>query len=528
MSLTKVTYSMIASAPINVADYSGLATTVTAKSPSDAASHLFTSFLSWNIPIQTAIDAAFDNGGGTVILPKGTVPYYLDDTIEIKENVTFVCEDELILADYTTDGHSILVNSDNVKIQGLALNNSGLYAGGSGQNGIAITGGKNIFITESTIKNCYSGNNNNGTGDGGKGVQIETGSAENVSVDNCSFTNCFIAMSSRRDGVNTNPNKGILFNNIFADNCYILLLATQANLHDETGQEVSVQLNNFYAVDCGAFEGVMQFSRASNVIVTNGIIAIDPLLSPTSLIRGNHNNCTFSDIHWYGNTDSMINLDPSTYAVDSSYAVKNNVYNVNILGTINYIADVAITTTNRTLVSCSGNITLANDVTAFFNAELRNGYSTFQVQNGTKSATINTNVNYVLAPQPYNFSQLSAGYNLATTRVLSATLTATGMTTSPTGTLYYSKVGNLVTLTIPTISGTSNSTAMTLTGLPAALIPSVQQLCLIRTTDNGTRSVGLIVFNTDGTVVLYASINASSFTASGTKAVDGSTVSYIV
>ena len=66
-------------ASINVLDYEDLATTVTAKSPGDPNSHLFTSFVSWKLPIQAALDEAYNCGGGTVILPQNTVPYYLDD-----------------------------------------------------------------------------------------------------------------------------------------------------------------------------------------------------------------------------------------------------------------------------------------------------------------------------------------------------------------------------------------------------------------------------------------------------------------
>jgi hypothetical protein len=70
MSLTKATYSMIKGAPFNVLDYASLATTVTAKDPSDPNSHLFTSFLSWKLPIQAALNACFAAGGGSVVLPK--------------------------------------------------------------------------------------------------------------------------------------------------------------------------------------------------------------------------------------------------------------------------------------------------------------------------------------------------------------------------------------------------------------------------------------------------------------------------
>lgn len=93
MALTKVSQVMQKDAPISVLDYSSLATTVTAKSPSNSDSHLLSSFLSWKLPIQAALDEAESRGGGTVILPPNSVPYYIDDRITVKSNTIFICED---------------------------------------------------------------------------------------------------------------------------------------------------------------------------------------------------------------------------------------------------------------------------------------------------------------------------------------------------------------------------------------------------------------------------------------------------
>jgi hypothetical protein len=55
------------------------------------------------------------------------------------------------------------------------------------------------------------------------------------------------------------------------------------------------------------------------------------------------------------------------------------------------------------------------------------------------------------------------------------TATATGMTASVTGTAYYEKTGNRVTVTVPGLSGTSNDTTFTITGLPTELHPTRSQ-----------------------------------------------------
>lgn len=423
MALTKVSYAMVNGAPFNVLDYASLATTVSAKDPSDAASHLFTSFLSWRAPIQAALNAAGAAGGGTVVIPKNSVPYYLDDYIYISSNTTVICQDLLILADYTSIGAAISVSANNVYVQNLLLDNSNIYAGGSGQNGVGISSGKNIKFYGGKIINCKSGNNNNGTGDGGKGVQIENGNGDEIVIDGMTFFNCFMAMSSIRDFTNLNPYHGIIFNNITANNCNILLFVRQANgAQSETGLQHSVKLNNFYALNCGFFEGTMQFSRASNVQVSNGIIACDSSPTPSSLIRGNHANCSFVNISWYANTDSCINLDPSTYAIDSSQVNKDNVYEINVLGQLNYFVNASIATSYRTLDGCTGRfITKLSPATAFFGYELRNGFSVFELIYNTKLVKASTNVAFDTSNYPYNFAGYSNNYNAPAVNTITQT-----------------------------------------------------------------------------------------------------------
>lgn len=477
MALTKVSRRMGGEASINVLDYEDLATTVTAKSPGDPNSHLFTSFVSWKLPIQAALDEAYNCGGGTVILPQNTVPYYLDDFITIKDNTRFVCEDWLVLADYTTVGGTVGANGSNIYVENLKIDNSNIYAGGSGQNGIGAGAGpsgvgKNIKFSGGIIKNCAAGFGGSpatftagsfipglefqiksigttdftligassntvglfftatgvgtGTGeaylygDGGKGAQIEPGDGEAIVIDGMTFSNCFMAMSTIRDFGTVDDYYGIVYSNITADNCRILFFVRQANAaQSQTGLKHSVQLNNFYAVNCGAFEGVMQFSRASNVIVSNGIVVVDPGTSPTALIRGNHANCTFTNIGWYGDTNTCVTLDPSSYAQDQSQPNRNNRYDIEVWGQINTFADANINTAYRTLNNCTGNVTFRlPPALAFFGFELRNGTSTFNMNCNTgpfgnsKIVQAQTNLNFYGSGFPATFEGFEIGtYN---------------------------------------------------------------------------------------------------------------------
>ncbi len=121
-----------------------------------------------------------------------------------------------------------------------------------------------------------------------------------------------------------------------------------------------------------------------------------------------------------------------------------------------------------------------------------------------------------------------AGGNTRAVGELKGTFTGTltGCTTSPTGTLRYVLHGRIVTVFIPSISGTSNSNAATVTGLPAALIPNRDQDQWGAMVDNGNSGYGTYRIKTTGVIELYVGTNYSNFTAAGTKATKTCTVSY--
>jgi hypothetical protein len=114
----------------------------------------------------------------------------------------------------------------------------------------------------------------------------------------------------------------------------------------------------------------------------------------------------------------------------------------------------------------------------------------------------------------------------------SFTLTATGFTTSPTMLVHYVQNGNQVTLSFPSISGTSNSTALTLTGFPNGLqgVTNAVQSPLMPAEDNsalGVAAVWTIQNQIGGSTVLVQPNNASGlWTASGTKGLFASSFSY--
>jgi hypothetical protein len=111
----------------------------------------------------------------------------------------------------------------------------------------------------------------------------------------------------------------------------------------------------------------------------------------------------------------------------------------------------------------------------------------------------------------------------------SYTGTATGLTTSPTGTIYYRVVGNMVFLEHKTgISGTSNATTFTITGAPAGIRPAVSSgLFCMMVRDNGTWQIGVGQMGSSGTLILDKG-DLSAWTNSGTKAISQFTAHYML
>lgn len=108
-----------------------------------------------------------------------------------------------------------------------------------------------------------------------------------------------------------------------------------------------------------------------------------------------------------------------------------------------------------------------------------------------------------------------------------ATLTATGFTTTITTPCVYAKIGKVVTLSISAFNGTSNATTLTLTGLPARLIPLSTRENATGVRDSGNWVVGRMVITTAGVIEFYVN-SGTAFTASGAKAINGLNVSYVI
>lgn len=129
------------------------------------------------------------------------------------------------------------------------------------------------------------------------------------------------------------------------------------------------------------------------------------------------------------------------------------------------------------------------------------------------------------------------GANVPTFSEGSFTGTLTGMSGATTGTVSYKVVANaagtgkICTLRIAsTISGTSNTTDMTMTGLPAACTPTTAVTIPCQVVDNGTSLLGLAQIVAAATTITFfidQPFSSSGFTGSGSKGITGGwTITY--
>lgn len=107
------------------------------------------------------------------------------------------------------------------------------------------------------------------------------------------------------------------------------------------------------------------------------------------------------------------------------------------------------------------------------------------------------------------------------------TITSTGISGSPSATAIWQRMGNQVSLFIPTISGTSTAATFTLTGLPAIIQPArtifMPCLCADNSVIDNGASTGARVASASGTITMIKAGNSTNWTAANTKAIGDST-----
>jgi hypothetical protein len=135
------------------------------------------------------------------------------------------------------------------------------------------------------------------------------------------------------------------------------------------------------------------------------------------------------------------------------------------------------------------------------------------ITTGPGGSTLGGVVNFTGTPELNGVQIFNSG---------SFTGTLTGCTTAPTATIKWWQSGALVTLIIPGLTATSNTTSCTITGVPAALQvtgPNQSNNSIPFIEDNSVITYGVASVGTVITLYKNASTSSASFTAAGTKGI---------
>jgi len=191
----------------------------------------------------------------------------------------------------------------------------------------------------------------------------------------------------------------------------------------------------------------------------------------------------------------------------------------------------AIVPTNQTfnLFNCSWEYSNTSKFTRQTLATRLGTWSENPLQLGTAHLWVDATNNIRLKIGAPSSDTDAASSTLAAAREVTYTATATGFDTVLTGTAWAVKTGSVVTLELPSISGTSNATTFTMTGMPVELRPTATRVILVRVQNNtGGYILASAFISTLGTVSLYTGLNGGAFTASGTKSHAPTLASYII
>lgn len=153
---------------------------------------------------------------------------------------------------------------------------------------------------------------------------------------------------------------------------------------------------------------------------------------------------------------------------------------------------------------------------------------------GVGSASATLKIGGLTSPTIQGYGPVAAGFVDMTPDTGTFTMTFTGFTAVITGTAVWSRVGNLVALLIPSVTGTSNAVTFTATGLPAAIQPARAQIVAMAAdlslVDLGSNLVnpGASFAAASGTITFYKSGVSNTWSNSGAKGTNGGALPNII
>jgi hypothetical protein len=322
-------------------------------------------------------------------------------------------------------------------------------------------------------------------------------------IRNCTFVKGSITGSGERKAVYTEEADALRPEDVQVNDCYIFeydvgidivacLYSGVRGCDIDYAKDVGIRLTQ---VDGGCVVRDNWIATSDAAAITYGIrtVALGSARTSNVLIENNHVICN------------------EAFTGSTGIAVASNQDCVNVIGNRVTGFDIGISNVAGNFLALRDN-TIDADTTAIY------------IDSLSEDNTVGPN--YVESGTALAFSA-GTPPRLSYQKQDTFTGTLTGCTTSPTGTVQVQAGGGLVTLTFPTIEGTSNTTAATITGLPAAYRPqTTTRTVLARVKDNGTLAFGCVEVASSGTINLLSSVTSATFTGSGTKGIGLCSVTY--
>lgn len=480
--------------------------------------------------IQAAIDACQAAGGGVVYFPPGT----------------YVLNTGLTLASYT-----------NVWLVGAGWNVTSLAAGADSITLISMTGTTKRCAVQSMWVGSFSARTGV-TGLSFVGTALGTPVSEllvrdvkiqnvnnpivctNMQQSNMENVGVVQSIASAVSGVGMNVKGSITCN--FRDFIFLATVGTFGNDNVRVDQDCDTPTLQNFNISGGTTGYGIRFR--------NGAGSTGPRLARATNCYAE--DCSRSgfyveacrDLRLQGCHAAVNTVDGFTIAGGTSieltdcFALQNGAYGYYISGGTGVglvgcnASDNSQTTTNTT-----DGIRIENNVTGIRVIGCKSGDFVFGSGNrqryglsigATSTDYIYAKGNDLQSNNTADMGNFSTGTNNDLDYENTFTGTLTGFTATITGTVRYQRRGRIATLYIPLLTGTSNTTACTMTGMPTDVRPARAQDMLVAITDNGTNAVGWASIATSGVITLAPTVanNAAGWTNSGTKALRLQTITY--
>jgi hypothetical protein len=454
----------------------------------------------WNSALTNGHDLYFPPGTYDTGIANFPFKNSVNTSLLECNNLTLWCSGpSTIFKTTSVDGADVLqLNAvKNLHVRGFPTLTGSVSGSASGTNGVSITNGGDNITLEVFCKNLPSLDKTTFV-DGGKAVTIQPGK---IIAKGCSE-----GFGYEPDLATSLTKKTAINVDIMAEDClYAVKMVSAASTGALSTSMTSGVHVRAHSINC-------QKDLALNR-VHSGYFDIQVITTKTAAARRLNPN----GITWFA-ADTTVEAFLCTYAHNVKVFIQGN------KGACDYkarIGGAAAGSSGLTGASddCSIHLDIGGTASTADILDVDSGGNTLK-----NSILYVTNRTASTLPDAFHSGSLKNALKIGSVYSGNFTATLTGCTTSPTGSVEWTIDNNEVTLKFPDITGTSNTTAATLTGLPTKLQPSSSQIVVGRTVDNGVDSISLIDI-TSGTFTLYYG-SGFTFTNAGTKGMKACTIKY--